>query len=244
MRIQTFSQWAVVLIVIVAAGPARADTILWYNGDLAANGGGTVNEQTTNGGSFNIYDDFNVAGAAGWNIDRVWSNNSMQFTGVTQAAWSIRSGMSVGNGGTVIASGTSSATQTPTGLSNPSLGFLDYTIQVTGLNVTLAPGVYWLSVSPLVGADPTVTSGGIFRSYNSRTDGTNAVGTPPGNDMNSFFNSSFLGYNYAPAFGNDFSMGVAGTQVAAVPEPASITAFGIGAACLVGYFLRRRKRFT
>ena len=243
MRIQTFSQWAVVFIVIVAAGPARADTILWYNGNLAANGGGTVNEQTTNGGSFNIYDDFNVTGA-GWIVDRVWSNNSMQFTGVTQAAWSIRSGMSVGNGGTVIASGTSSATQTPTGLSNPSLGFLDYTIQVTGLNVTLAPGVYWLSVSPLVGADPTVTFGGVFRSYNSRTAGANAVGTPPGNDMNSFFNSSFLGYNYAPAFGNDYSMGVAGTQVGAVPEPASITAFGIGAACLAAYVLRRRKRLA
>src|SRR4051794_16749528 len=102
--------------------------VLWYNGDLQTGGGGAVNEETTNGGSFNIYDNFDVTAPGGWTIDTVWSSDSMQFTGVTQASWSIRTGMSVGNGGTVVASGVGAATQTPTGRSNPSRDFPEYTI--------------------------------------------------------------------------------------------------------------------
>jgi hypothetical protein len=233
MCISLRSSVVAVGLTLLVAGSAQADVVLWYNGDLQTGGGGTVNEETTNGGSFNTYDNFNVTGPGGWIVDRVWSNDSMQFTGVTQASWSIRTGMSVGNGGTVVASGIGTATQTPTGRTNPSLGFLEYTIQVSGLNVALAPGSYWLSVSPLVGADPAVSSGGVFRSYNSTTTGTNAVGTPPGNDTNGLLNSPFLSDNFV-ATNSEFSMGVAGALASpSVPEPASAVLLGLGAGGLV-----------
>jgi hypothetical protein len=228
----TLATFALVLAGVV---PARADLVLWYNGDVRSGGDGTVNEETTNRGSLNIYENFTVTDPAGWTIDRVWSNDSMQVTGINQASWSIRSGMSTGNGGTVIAGGISAATQTSTGRVNPSPGFPEYSIQVSGLSVYLPAGTYWLSVSPLVGED----TGGVFKSYVSVTLGANAVGTPPGNDANSFINSSFLGYNFAPAFNKDYSLGVAGV-VGAVPEPTSIVLIGVGAAGTLIHHRRRR----
>jgi PEP-CTERM motif len=238
MRRQFFSLAAAVFVTLGAACPAAADFIFWYNGDLRTDGGGTVNEETTNLGSLNIFEDFRVTDPGGWTIGRVWSNNAMQVTGITQASWSIRSGMAVGNGGTVIAGGTSAATQTLTGRINPSLGFPEYTIEVTGLNVSLAPGTYWLSVSPLVGND----AGGVLKSYVSATVGANAVGTPPGNNGNSLFFAPALGYNYADAFGFDYSLGVAGAVAAPVPEPSAIALSAVGMAGLAGFAWRRRKR--
>jgi hypothetical protein len=149
--------------------------------------------------------------------------------------------MSVGNGGTVIASGTGAATQTATGRINTIFGFAEYTIQVAGLNVFLTPGTYWLSVSPSVGADPTVTSGGVFRSYNSSTTGTNAVGTPPRNDADGLFFSPFLGDNFV-TFHLDYSMGVAGTPIQAVPEPSTPIPVGLASALLGLDYCRHRGR--
>jgi hypothetical protein len=228
----------VICCFVPVSGSACADTILWYNGDVfiglnGTGGGGTVNEETTNRGSLNIYDDFVVTNPAGWKVQRVWSNNSMQTTGVTQASWSIRSGMSAGNGGTVIASGISAATQTSNGRTNPSPGFPEYRIEVTGLDVSLAPGTYWLSVSPLVGID----NGGVFKSYVSTTRKANAIGLPGRNNSNSFINSGFLSYNFANAFSNDYSMGVAGVSV---PEPSTVAFLTIGS---VVALLWKSKRF-
>jgi hypothetical protein len=231
---------SLVVLAFTAVGPARADIILWYNGDLPANGGATVNEQATSFfGSLNTYDDFNVTSPAGWTLDRIWSNDLMNVTGTTQAAWSVRSGVSVGNGGTVIASGTSPATQTPTGRTGAAVNFPEYTIEVTGLSIALSPGTYWLSVSPLVGND--TASGGLFDSYNSATVGANAIGTPPGNDANGLFNGPSLNDHFA-SFGNDYSMGVAGNiNAAAIPEPSTIALLGFGALGWHGY-TRWRKR--
>ncbi len=215
------------LLVVTLAGPAGADMVLWYNGDTINNGGGAANEEATDRGSVNVFDDFVVTDPQGWTIERVWSNDQVSFDGVTQASWSIRSGMSVGNGGTVIAGGIATATQTLTNHDNPFALHPEYTIEVSGLSVSLAPGTYWLSVSPLVGTD----TGGVLKSYVSQTTGLNAVGTPPGNNANSLINSTFLPYDYASAFGHDYSMGVAGF-VRAVPEPSSLGLLGLGAAGL------------
>ena len=86
--------------------------------------------------------------------------------------------MSAGNGGTLVASGTGAATQTATGFS--AYGYNEYTIQVSGLSVTLGPGTYWLTVCPL--------GAGTYQSFNDTTSGDNTIGQPPGNDGNSFFN--------------------------------------------------------
>jgi hypothetical protein len=221
-------------VLVGQSDVARGEIILWYNGDVST--GGTVNEETTNLGAFNIYDDFVVTDPSGWTIERVWSNNSMQITGVDHALWSIRSGMADGIGGTIIAGGTSSATQTPTGRTNPNPGFFEYSIEVAGLNVFLAPGTYWLSVSPLVGVD----TGSVYKSYASLTLKANAVGTPATNNGNSFLNSAHLGQNYQYK-SNDYSMGVAGSS-ASIPEPSTFAVMVIGLIGLAGYRCRRRRR--
>lgn len=199
---------------------------------MPSGGGGTVNEQASTFGAAFVYDNFTVTDPTGWIVDSLWSNDAMQITGISQASWSIRSGMSVGNGGTVVSSGIGFATQTLTGRVNPAFGFAEYTIQISGLNVYLSPGTYWLSVAPLVGSD----SGGMRKSYISRTSGANAVGTPPGNDANSLFYYPSFGYNYASAFQADYSMGVGGSVV---PEPSSLLLMAGGVLVLVIRRLRQ-----
>jgi hypothetical protein len=176
-----------------------------------------------------VYDNFQVTGA-GWTIDSLWSNDLMSFT-TTSADWEIRSGVSTGNGGTLVASGTSSATQTATGRS--ALGFTEYQILVSGLNISLGPGTYWLAVTPI--------GTGTGRSGNTTTSNANGVGTLL--DGGAFINSTFFSNNFA-SFDDptvDFSMGIDGTEVAPVPEPASLTLLGLGLAGMGARRWRQRK---
>src|SRR5262249_13614360 len=118
---------------------------LWYNGDF--NGvNGLANELNTSlgDGQFaSVYDDFNVTGG-GWHITSVFSDN-LANTNITGATWEIRQGISEGNGGTLIASGTTvTPVVTPTGRSG--FGFTEFMVEVNGLSVDLAPGTYWLNV--------------------------------------------------------------------------------------------------
>jgi hypothetical protein len=154
-------------------------------------------------------------------------------TTVTQAYWEIREGVSAYDGGTLVpnASGTSAASVTSTGRSGTEGD--EYTVAVTGLNITLTAGTYWLTVDPL--------DSGSNNSFISATVGLNAVGTPPGNDDNSFFNSTIYGTSFEPAsdfigYPADFSMGVAGS----VPEPSTLVMGSIGALAAFGYAARVR----
>src|SRR5207247_3717833 len=89
-------------------------------------------------------------------------------------------------------------------------GFQEFMIEVTGLNVSLPPGTYWLNVTPIGDLNG--------RSFNSDTSGTNCVGTPCGNNQNAFFNSNFFGANFTSTSNegqpSDFSMGVNGSTIA------------------------------
>ncbi len=189
--------------------PTPNGDALWYNGDF--NGvNGLANEQDTSlgfGTSAHVYDDFNVTDSEGWHITSVFSNN-LADTGITGATWEIRSGVSNGNGGSLIASGMT-ATPTVTATGRNGFGFNEFMVEVGGISVDLTPGTYWLNVTPI--------GDGSGRSFDSTTDGASCVGTPCGNNQNAFFTSDFFGFFFAPtgdpALGQpyDFSMGVNGT---------------------------------
>jgi hypothetical protein len=211
-----------VLLTLTSLPSVGADTILWYNGDYAG-GSGTVNENASNIGPANIYDDFDVTASGGWIVQRLWSNDCMLFQDVTSASWSIRSGMFAGNGGTIVASGITAAQQTATGRT-AWWGYPEYSVEISGRSIYLSPGEYWLSVSPLVGNDPL--SNGQYSSYISQTWGANAIGTPSGNNGNSFdYHPSVGRYFAVDYFHEDYSMGVAGTVV---PEPSTWALSAVG----------------
>ncbi len=180
------------------ATPASA---LWYNGDFD---GVTAlgNEQNTSlgpGEYSRIYDDFNVIESDGWDVDSVFSND-LADTVITGATFEIRSGVTIGNPGTLIAGGvTATPIVTPTGRSG--FGLTEFQVEITGLNIHLAPGAYWLYVTPI--GDLT------GRSLISTTSGANCIRSPCGDDANSFWDSNFFNKSLAPTI-YDFSMGVNG----------------------------------
>jgi hypothetical protein len=192
-----------------ATPTATPGSALWYNGDFdgEATGNGLSNEQDTFAeGYSHIYDDFNATGT-GFDIGSIFSNN-LSSTNIISATWEIRSGVSSGNPGNLVASGMTMTPEiTPTGRSG--FGFTEFTVQVNDLDVHLDPGTYFLNVTPVDSFD-----GG--RSFNSSTMGANCVGTPCGNNDNSFWDSTLFGVFFVPAgpncappnLCNDFSMGV------------------------------------
>ena len=209
---------------------------LWYNGDW--NGvTGLSNERNTSVSQAAVYDDFNVTSPLGWHVTALFSDNLFTYGWpVTGADWEIRIGISEGNAGTLIASGTTNAPiVTPTGRGGE---ILEYMVEVNGLNVflpMLPPGQhYWLNVTPV--------GNGTGGSWNSTTFGDNCVGTPCGNDDNAFFNSTTFGYYFTNTVHVctgcvDFSDGVIGT---AVPEPATLALLTCGVGALLIELRRRR----
>ncbi len=220
---------------------ARAGgSLLWYNGDYDGRDA-LVNQTGPPDGL--VYDDFIVPTGYTFNLTGVFSNDLMYTpSAATTAYWEIRSGVSAGNGGTLLYSGDGADTQTATGRYEPVipgvLNVYEYT-NLVSVSVTLGAGTYWLAVAPDVSGQ---------NSYITTTSGTNAVGSPPGNDGNSFQSSTFFGLNFVPTSDPsiegpgtwDYSMGVIGT---AVPEPSSLmlglVGFIASAACV---WTRRRTR--
>jgi hypothetical protein len=244
---------AMTLALGVMAGTAAAGT-LWYNGDFNGSGNNISNyyEYLYFGGTgptsyyesyCHVYDDFTVP-AGGWTVDSVWSNN--RFTSgvvVTGATWEIRSGVSTGNGGTVVQTGSGTPTLTDTGRGTGD--YTEYQVLISGLNFHLDPGTYWLSVTPS-------KDYGDNYSYNSATSGLNAVGQPAGDNGNAYFHSfshygngsesDYYFWNVTNYYGYpvDFSMGIAG-EGSPVPLPASLPLLGSGLLGLLGWGYRRRK---
>ena len=201
---------------------------LWYNGDFNQVDG-LPNERNTAVTQAAVYDDFNVTAPLGWNVTAVFSDNLIAPAPIIGADWEIRTGISEGNAGTLIASGTtSSPVVTPTG--RGGLGLPEYMVEVTGLNVflpMLPPGQhYWLNVTPV--------GNGMGSSFNGTTSGMNCVGTPCGNDQNAFFNSTFFGTYFTSTSNRgqpyDYSNGVIGTVV---PEPATAVLLTCGMGALL-----------
>jgi hypothetical protein len=238
------------LILVLTAAFAFAASVsaqappgsLWYNGDADGRNGGANqdNGQLGSGEYSHLYDNFTGPSSGTWTVTGLFSDNIMDPNlpgAITTANWDIRTGVSVGNGGTVVFSGTTAATVTATGRN--FFGRNEYIVEVTGLSLTLnalpTGQFYWLNVSPIV---PIGVTG---QSFQTTTSGLNAVGTPPGNDGNSFWNSNLFAMNFASStalFGAgtwDVSEGVIG-----VPEPATVALLTCGLGALLIAARRRR----
>ncbi|HET6644128.1 MAG TPA: PEP-CTERM sorting domain-containing protein [Fimbriimonadales bacterium] len=195
---------------------------VWYGGDPDLVNGLAIDFDAY------TYDDFDVTGG-GENVNYLMAN-VFSSTTIATANWEIRSGITNGNGGTLVASGTGAVTQTPNGFD--AFGFTGYKLEMSGMNVNLSDGRYYVgwNVGDLAGQ----------RCFVQTTSGANGVGTPIG-DGDSWFNSpGFFFVNFGPASDQlgidpcDFSYGVNN----GVPEPATFVAIGLGLAALVA---RRRK---
>ncbi len=222
---------ATAALLIATNARAIESEVLWYNGDHIPQGPSIDNRGSDQ--DFRVYDNFIVPTGETWSVDTVFSHNLMfrynatltavdyEFSEYT-ADFEIRSGVSEHSGGTLLHSGNNVA-MTATFRNNGQAGFKEYRIAISGLDITLPSGEYWLMVRP---RDPTGNNR--LRSRISGTSGTNAVGTPAGNDQNVFL----TGHNFAETDGSfaffslpskvvglgsddkvvDFSMGVEGTR--------------------------------
>jgi hypothetical protein len=219
--------------------PANADSILgFYTGDPNELASGVTNiinptgvSGFNNGDPYfsNIYESF-VVPAGGWTITGVFSDDSLDFTD-TQAEWEIRKGMGSGNGGTVVASGTSPAIVTSTGLVDSPDGVTIYQVTVNSLSVTLGPGTYWLTVAPVGDGD----SGIIGTNGANAVDATVAnIANFPADGLNYFFDGQSKGIS-------DFTMGA---YISSAPEPNTLFLSGLVMSLTVALLAFRRRKET
>ena len=130
--------------VVGMSRPTSAQAQLWYNGDI--NGVNALSsERNTVVSQSMAYDNFVVTGA-GWTINSVFGNFLANFAWST-ADYEIRTGVSVGNGGTVVASGSGfAASQVATG--NTAFGFTEYTATISWWRSRAATCARWPRSSP------------------------------------------------------------------------------------------------
>jgi hypothetical protein len=218
--------------LLLSSSSARGD-ILWYNGDPDPDGGAFPNGPTN---SFRqiVYTDF-LAG--NWRIGSIWENVIFQgsTSDFTTAHWEIRSNMPTG---TLVAGGDAPATRMPTPfVSNSGTPPVPvYTVGVVGLDVTLSPGTYWLTVYPVLpdGAESSVVL----------TNGAHAVGVPPGNNGNTYSSHGQTPPFFAGPNPRDASVGIgsfgSGIPAAVVPEPSCLLLAGTSAIGLAACTRLRR----
>ena len=227
---------------------ANADT-LFYGGDFDPNNPycyGLPNETDwiVGGDPYGAATYQNFTNSQAWTVTGLFTNNFSTLA-ARIGYWEIRSGVSEGNGGTLIASGTASGgdfTHTPTGRSG--FNYNEYQDMVSGVNVFLNPGTYWLAVVPY-DVPVTARGAGLDRSFNSSTFGLNSVGTQTSHLQ--YFNSAFFGVyftnadNEGPEYFATFSSGVIGSVgvLEPIPEPSSLIMLGSGLLAVAGVIRRR-----
>jgi hypothetical protein len=178
---------------------------LFYGGDFDGQND-LSNENNSLNADARIYGNFYVTDPGGWDITTVFSNNDLSYYPSGGVNWEIRSGVSLNNGGTLVASG-AGFPGTLTVVGGEDFGYLEVQVSadLTASPVHLDPGQYWLNVTPV--------GHGTGRSFCTETLGANAVGTQdPGNCFqdSTTFGTSFENTANLGVPGN-FSLGVGGS---------------------------------
>jgi hypothetical protein len=185
--------------------PASCSPCLFYGGDLnpgEGNDDGFSDENTL----------LIVGGSQTYGAVSIPSGPDASVTGILfqvlataafdplTAVYDIRQGISEGNGGTDVATGSASIAVAATGRTD--FGLYEYTITATIPAVTLVPGEYWFNLQ----AQCTNTLDGscyVFRQFASNTnEETNAVNGSWQPDGEMFFNSAFTGFGVDTTWAN------------------------------------------
>jgi hypothetical protein len=175
---------------------------------------GLSDENTLNVSDSHTYGAFTIASGSASVTGLVFQVQMNAHMNPKEATWEIRSGVTSGNGGTVVASGTGAATMKPTG--RAFLGLGEYTVAVKFPAVSLSAGTYWVNVTPQC----TDSSDGQCTSFATRYFVSNTVkeaanvhgSWQPVGQM--FLNSSFFGLSFINWC--DSSLGLNSTQCAAL----------------------------
>lgn len=172
---------------------------LFYGGDTnpaSAADNGFANDNTLLVPDTTTWGAFTVPAGQTWTVDGLFINTIADgFNGLDPATstWTIASGVSEGNAGTTVATGSANASFNPTG--RLPFGFTEYTMKVRISTTVLTAGTYWVNILPNC-TDSGNSSCSIAQYYFDDTFGLNRYGPlePAGVG---FFNSSFFGFNYA-----------------------------------------------
>jgi hypothetical protein len=188
--------------------PSYCKPCLFYGGDFDPanpNSSGLTDEDTS-AYQATTYVAFYVPAGEVWTVKGLFSNvlSNIQYIIPKQIEWSISTGISTGDSGTVLASGTADATWTPTGRS--WRGFTEYTALgrlTPETAVTLDTGVYWMTAVPVCTQSGNGRCLSAFYMLSDVEDvpAPNHKGTQPNDDA--FFNSPSEGVYYIPAWGAD-----------------------------------------
>lgn len=210
-------------VVASLGGVAAADSVKYYGGDLD-----DIFFPDQNGGGFTsawIYEDFQWDGGA---VTRMFANYLSNSDSIVGMEFEIRSGMSDGDGGTLVASGGGTSLWTNTG-ADMYRGDLDMA------DFNLAAGTYMLGLRPIFeGGTDSV-------AYLGYTFGTNSVGSSGSGSW--FVHAPDYGPNYfdcVAIFGElNWSQGIYGVEL--VPLPPAAWAGMTTLAGLAGFRVVRRR---
>ncbi len=180
----------------VACGVAHAD---WYSGDPYAEVTTwpqfTDNLSTTSQTRAMTFDNFTwVPGSGGGVIDVVGGHfhnfNSGPLTTIDTAYWEIRTGMSSGVAGTLVASGSGATTNYATSFTQGGSTVQGVSVDIT--NFALPAGNYWFGLA--IGSTNPAGAGWFVAS----THGANGIGGPLGDNQHLYYqeSASVVTWNY------------------------------------------------
>lgn len=186
------------------------------------------------------FDNFTWTNASGGMVGSLGghfiSAGGVPITGVTYAQWEIRTGVSTGNAGTLVASGSGVPVLNSTSFTSQIIGYPVpdpvARVEIDVADFALAPGNYWLGFS--IG-DAGAGVGGFI----AETVGTGGVGGPL-NDGNAFYfqgDGTTNPWNYVDVTSTWGGPMDAAYFITEVPSPA-----GAGLLALGGLMVARRRR--
>jgi hypothetical protein len=194
--------------------PSYCNPCLFYTGDFDpnnANANGLANEADLLVPDSHIYTAIPFLQANGASVTGLFVN-SLDTVGVEDPAndpWDIRSGVSTGNGGTSVASGSAKSTDTPTGRSG--FGLNEYTHLVKFKAAAISKkGKYWINVTPqCTNSNDSNCGGARYFESDEEDDPTplNHIGSCKNVLDDSFWNSTSFGTNYEPTWGSSGGCG-------------------------------------